>query len=136
MNVLQTKALALQLEVNLDVDGEREKLIVTPAANITPELDAGLKENRDEIMRSLLISQAIEYVWDNQSGSGPLKEINDNIPYEDVEGASFQEFRKAVRKWAWEMVEGMKKETKLSSIAEVFDAFRAERDKRDWKEIA
>lgn len=135
MNVLETKSLALQLEVNLDIDGEREKLIVTPAANITPELDAGLKENRDELMRSLLISRALEYVIGEMEEKDLPRELNESIPYEDLEGATFKEFRRALQRWAARMVEGMQ-ERPFRSESEVFNAFRAERDRRGWKEIA
>lgn len=134
MNLVQLYALALQLEVSLEVEDKQERVIATPAANVTDDLRVGVKENRDELMRDLLVRRAICYVWKNQAEGGSLGEINTSIPHDELEGMSFGEFRLALGRWAAGIVNDMKEDT-FKTEAEVFDAFRVERDRR-CKEVA
>jgi hypothetical protein len=51
MNLLETLSLALSLECNLELKGE--KIIAKPKANVTDELRDGIKENRDAMVEHL-----------------------------------------------------------------------------------
>lgn len=132
MNSVEVMALAMQLEVNLDVDGEREKLIAKPSRNITPELDAGLKGNKDELLRNLLIRQAASFLRSELYGSWEAKitgELAD--AYND---ASFADFRKALKKWTADVLKAGRGSA-FRDEEEVRYAFVEERDRR-WKEVA
>ncbi len=130
MNLVELYSLASQLEVSLGVDDVKEKIIATPTRNVTDDLRDGVKENRDTLMRDLLVQRAISWVWENQCGSGSLREVDESIPREDVESVSFQEFRAALGRWAKGMVDGMKDETTLHTTKEVVEAFKEEREAR------
>lgn len=130
MNLVELYSLASQLEVSLRVDDVKEKIIATPTQNVTDDLRDGVKENRDTLMRDLLVQRAISWVWENRRGSGSLGEVNESIPRADVEGVSFQEFRAALGRWAKGMVDGMKGETTLHTTKEVVEAFKEEREAR------
>lgn len=112
MNEIETFSLALALEVNLDVNTETLKIAATPKKNITPELVAGIRDNRDDILKSLLFSKTLRWLeeklgpkpgpererrWDLWSGEG-----------EKLNGiwcdGSVEEFRHALRGCAGEAV--------------------------------
>lgn len=62
MNVTETLALAMQLEVNIVLKPRELKLSVTPRERITEELREGIRANRDEIKRTLLHREAGKYL--------------------------------------------------------------------------
>ncbi len=132
MDALETRALAVQLEVTLDVDGEHEKLIANPSSNITSELRDGLQRNKDEIMRDLLLRQAQKFIVVRHPGAekeiGSSEEVN--AAYLD---ASFPDFRQEVRRWASRVIARIQETEILKTESEVFEAFREEKVKRGWE---
>ena len=126
-------SLAGQLEVNLEVNGKKEKVIVTPTSRLTEELRAGVKENRDELMRSLLVKRAIEYIWSCQIRYGmeatSQSRIWSAIPHEHLANREFQDFREELRKWTHRVEQAIKKDS-FKTESEVFAAFKEGRDRR------
>lgn len=62
MNILETLALALSLEINIELKPQTLKLVVTPREKITEELREAIKENRDAIICDLLYKEAVAYL--------------------------------------------------------------------------
>lgn len=103
MNALQTRALAFQLEVNLEPNNG--KLRATPVRHITPELRTGLAANREEILRDLLIKEAYRFLArHNRTGaelSALAPESFDRVNETYADG-SYEEFLEALREWTEE----------------------------------
>lgn len=62
MNTLETLALALSLEVNIQLNPQTLRLVLNPRYRITEELREAIKENRDEIICELLYKKAVAYL--------------------------------------------------------------------------
>lgn len=83
---------------------EEDKLVATPGNRITEELAAGLKAHRDEIMRHVLLRDALEWIgarWPSEAGKEfPTIELhNAHVKVCQVRDspAGFATYRSAVR---------------------------------------
>ncbi len=99
MNALQTRALALALEVNLDT--EEGKLLATPKQSVTPELREGIQHNRDELVRDLLIRKSYAFLARHNAERADLSalapEAFDRV--NESYAQSFSDFHEALREW-------------------------------------
>lgn len=98
MTELETLALAASLEVNLDLSDDGEHIMAGPRENLTDDLREAIRNNRDALIRTLLVRKAMRYVSE-KGGALPLYgaewEALEEVPEDDLPA-----FREALRAWA------------------------------------
>jgi hypothetical protein len=94
---------AAHLGVRLSVPSDRDVVLATPSHRLTGDLRAGIKAHREELMRDLLLKQAVEYLShryvdgaDMSVLDAPGEKVDEYHHRKDV---PFGDFRKAVREY-------------------------------------
>ncbi len=98
MDAEQTRARAKHLGVTLTVPKDRDVILASPRENVTDELAQGIRENKDALIRDVLMSDALAYLnqrWVKGADTSALHQAGENLNH--YYHRSLDKYRVAVR---------------------------------------
>jgi hypothetical protein len=101
MDAEQIRARARYLGVTLHVPKDRDVIIARPKSSVTPELAQAIRENKDTLMRDVLLHEALHYLNERFVKGADLSVLHapgERLSAVHADG-TLDEFRKAVREY-------------------------------------
>ena len=84
--------------LTLRVPKDRDVVIATPKSRVTPELAAGIREHKDELMRQILLDQAMGYLADRYVSGADLSRLRSHErDLEEARDEPLGNYRQAIR---------------------------------------
>ena len=100
MHAEQIRARAKHLGVTLSVPKDRDVIVANPRSNVTDELADAIRENKDALIRDVLMRDALAFLnerWVRGADTGALHRAGERL--NATFGGPLPGYRKAVREY-------------------------------------